>query len=337
MVLLVSIRAGGEGLNLTSSSVVVFLDEDWNPQVMRQAEARVHRIGQKHPVSIFKLYSRGTVEEQINRRLAKKAYLASMVTENYHQPFSNSFELVDANLLTSFARENVAFSDHNVQSQQIMSWKLETIIQKCRAHNNENRGAASPDGEKSWLERAERIRTNIFNGTTIDTTIRGFSIYKEQVGLSRAERRIGKKRVVMIEGFEVTKENLALSQMEDATSEGIDSTESISDDESEMAYDAVSTLCSSFETTLTIPAMFPLQKPRRKRMPSMPPSLSPKMPRTHLSLLRHGHTELPLSASLLLQLRTCGIPSRTTLILLSIMCQSVLRAVLGLAEDNVYW
>lgn len=66
MIFLISIRAGGEGLNLTSSSDVVFLGEDWNLQVMRQAEARVHRIGQKPPVSIFKLYSRETIEEQMH-------------------------------------------------------------------------------------------------------------------------------------------------------------------------------------------------------------------------------------------------------------------------------
>lgn len=198
-VFLIPIRTR-EGLNLISSSVVVFLDEDWNPQVMGQAEARVHRIGQKHPESVFKLYWRGDVEEQMNRRLAKKAYSASMVTGNNHQTFSNSKEL-DSTNLTSFVRENVAFSDHNVQSQQVLSWNLEIIIEKCSTHGDDAIKAASPEEEKSWLERIERIRTNIFNGAIIDIYTRGFSIYKEQAGLSRAERRIGKKRVVMISNY----------------------------------------------------------------------------------------------------------------------------------------
>ncbi|EAW12985.1 putative nucleosome remodeling complex ATPase subunit (Snf2h) [Aspergillus clavatus NRRL 1] len=73
MIFLLSIRAAGEGLNLTSSSVVIFLDEDWNPQVMKQAESRAHRIGQSRPVRIYKLRSSGTVEEQMSQRLAKKA------------------------------------------------------------------------------------------------------------------------------------------------------------------------------------------------------------------------------------------------------------------------
>lgn len=72
MVFLVSIRAGGEGLNLTSSSVVVFLDSDWNPQVMHQAEARVHHIGQKHPrfdlQTVLAGHHRGTNVPEIDEK-----------------------------------------------------------------------------------------------------------------------------------------------------------------------------------------------------------------------------------------------------------------------------
>lgn len=62
MAFLISIKAGSEGLNLVSASTVMLLDEDWNPQVMRQAEARVHRLEQKKPGTIFKIHSRGTAE-----------------------------------------------------------------------------------------------------------------------------------------------------------------------------------------------------------------------------------------------------------------------------------
>jgi SWI/SNF-related matrix-associated actin-dependent regulator of chromatin subfamily A member 5 len=54
-VMLISTRAGGLGINLATASDVVMLDQDWNPQIMLQAEARAHRIGQTNPVTIYKL------------------------------------------------------------------------------------------------------------------------------------------------------------------------------------------------------------------------------------------------------------------------------------------
>lgn len=54
-VMLISTRAGGLGINLATASDVIFLDEDWNPQITLQAEARAHRIGQTNPVTIYKI------------------------------------------------------------------------------------------------------------------------------------------------------------------------------------------------------------------------------------------------------------------------------------------
>lgn len=81
-VMLISTRAGGLGINLASASDVVLLDQDWNPQITLQAEARAHRIGQKNPVTIYKLVSQGTVEEQMMGRINKKLYLSAKVTES---------------------------------------------------------------------------------------------------------------------------------------------------------------------------------------------------------------------------------------------------------------
>jgi SWI/SNF-related matrix-associated actin-dependent regulator of chromatin subfamily A member 5 len=80
-VMLISTRAGGLGINLASASDVVLLDQDWNPQITLQAEARAHRIGQKNPVTVYKLVSQGTVEEQMMGRIQKKLYLSAKVTE----------------------------------------------------------------------------------------------------------------------------------------------------------------------------------------------------------------------------------------------------------------
>jgi SWI/SNF-related matrix-associated actin-dependent regulator of chromatin subfamily A containing DEAD/H box 1 len=60
--MLLTTRAGGVGINATAASVVVFLDVDWNAHAMRQAEDRVHRIGQTRPVEVRRLLAAGTVE-----------------------------------------------------------------------------------------------------------------------------------------------------------------------------------------------------------------------------------------------------------------------------------
>ena len=64
-VLLLSLRAGGVGLNLTAAQHVFLMDPWWNPAVEEQAIDRVHRIGQLHPVKVTRFVVRGTVEERI--------------------------------------------------------------------------------------------------------------------------------------------------------------------------------------------------------------------------------------------------------------------------------
>ncbi|POS82672.1 hypothetical protein EPUL_005841 [Erysiphe pulchra] len=76
-IFLLSTRAGGQGINLASADTVILYDSDWNPQQDLQAQDRAHRIGQKNPVIIYRLATRGTVEEDLllsadaKRRLEK--------------------------------------------------------------------------------------------------------------------------------------------------------------------------------------------------------------------------------------------------------------------------
>jgi len=64
-VFLISLKAGGTGINLTAADYVIHLDPWWNPAVEDQATDRAHRIGQTKPVTVYRLVSRGTVEEKI--------------------------------------------------------------------------------------------------------------------------------------------------------------------------------------------------------------------------------------------------------------------------------
>ncbi len=62
---LISLKAGGTGLNLTAADYVIHMDPWWNPAVEDQATDRAHRIGQTRPVMVYRIIARGTIEEQI--------------------------------------------------------------------------------------------------------------------------------------------------------------------------------------------------------------------------------------------------------------------------------
>jgi SNF2 family DNA or RNA helicase len=74
-VFLISLKAGGSGLNLTGADTVIHFDPWWNPAVEAQATDRAHRIGQKKVVTSYKLITRGTVEEKILNLQARKSSL----------------------------------------------------------------------------------------------------------------------------------------------------------------------------------------------------------------------------------------------------------------------
>lgn len=64
-VLLLTTHVGGLGLNLTGADTVIFMEHDWNPMKDLQAMDRAHRIGQKRVVNVYRLITRGTLEEKI--------------------------------------------------------------------------------------------------------------------------------------------------------------------------------------------------------------------------------------------------------------------------------
>ena len=70
---LISLKAGGTGLNLTAASHVIHLDRWWNPAVEDQATDRAFRIGQRRNVQVHKLVSAGTVEERIDEMITRQA------------------------------------------------------------------------------------------------------------------------------------------------------------------------------------------------------------------------------------------------------------------------
>jgi len=80
-VFLISLKAGGVGLNLTAADTVIHIDPWWNPATEAQASDRAYRIGQTKPVFIYKLIARGSVEEKIQHLQEHKAALASSILD----------------------------------------------------------------------------------------------------------------------------------------------------------------------------------------------------------------------------------------------------------------
>jgi non-specific serine/threonine protein kinase len=77
----ISLKAGGSGLNLTAASHVVHFDRWWNPAVENQATDRAFRIGQQRNVLVHKFVCRGTVEERIDEMISDKRQLASQILD----------------------------------------------------------------------------------------------------------------------------------------------------------------------------------------------------------------------------------------------------------------
>lgn len=217
-VILISTRSGGQGINLTAATEVVFLDEDWNPQVTIQAEARAHRIGQTNPVTIYKIHTYGTVEQQMLGRIRKKQYLAAKMDETRHVPGPNTESSVDAlsvaQLRSMLRQGTLTLARPQADIDEMLQWDLKTIVARCGNHNLNSEAGMEEDNEndrehddQTWLNGIEKVQTRLFEG---QTHLRPKQ--KEDADpileLSRADRRVGKETTVMVDGFAVSKESV---------------------------------------------------------------------------------------------------------------------------------
>jgi non-specific serine/threonine protein kinase len=97
---LISLKAGGVGLNLTAADYVIHIDPWWNPAVEMQASDRTHRIGQDKPVFVYKLIARDSVEEKILQLQDRKRNLVDQLITT-EKNFLKSLTAEDVNVLFS--------------------------------------------------------------------------------------------------------------------------------------------------------------------------------------------------------------------------------------------
>ena len=102
-VFLISLKAGGVGLNLTAADYVIHMDPWWNPAVEDQASDRAHRIGQTRPVTIYRLVTEGTIEEQIVDLHHRKRDLATQLLQDADAPAK-----LDATALLELLRDRAS-------------------------------------------------------------------------------------------------------------------------------------------------------------------------------------------------------------------------------------
>ena len=234
-VMLISTRAGGLGINLATASDVVLLDQDWNPQIMLQAEARAHRIGQKNPVTVYKLCTQGTVEEQMMGRIQKKLYLSAKVTESMRdihlqsatkkkkgpggkvvEAAEDDMPQLDTTQLMSLVRRGAqALTRPELNVDEMLSWDFSTMLQKCKdqpadIHVSEQTQAdvtVKEEDEKKWLAQIEQVEARVFDGKKHNKVrdSNGYDGIAQE--WSREERRIGKNTTVIIDGHVVSKES----------------------------------------------------------------------------------------------------------------------------------
>jgi SWI/SNF-related matrix-associated actin-dependent regulator of chromatin subfamily A member 5 len=235
-VMLLSTRAGGLGINLTSAQDVIFLDEDWNPQITLQAEARAHRIGQTKKVTIYKLCTQGTVEEQMMGRIRKKLYLSAKITEsmkNIHSEqaatpaktkdrtagrpsLGDDMPQMDTSQLKTLVRRGAQTLSHpDIDATEMVSWDLDTMMEKCRdkpADATLSEAVQSEADEEKWLSVMERVECAVFDGKRFQrqheskTAAASANILPDSI--TREDRRKGKNTTVMMDGYAINKESM---------------------------------------------------------------------------------------------------------------------------------
>ncbi|XP_019729451.1 chromodomain-helicase-DNA-binding protein 2 isoform X3 [Hippocampus comes] len=153
---LLSTRAGGLGINLASADTVVIFDSDWNPQNDLQAQARAHRIGQKKQVNIYRLVTKGTVEEDIIERAKKKMVLDHLVIQrmdttgrtvldsNSGNTNSNPFNKEELTAILKFGAEEL-FKEAEGEESEPQEMDIDEILRLAETRESDQGQSATDE------------------------------------------------------------------------------------------------------------------------------------------------------------------------------------------------
>ncbi|CAK4032372.1 related to transcriptional regulator CHD1 [Lecanosticta acicola] len=166
---LLSTRAGGLGINLMTADTVILFDSDWNPQADLQAMARAHRIGQKNPVTIYRLVSKDTVEEEVLERARNKLMLEFItiqrgVTDKDARELGDRMARVGASVAEPTSSDDISMIlkkrgqkmfEQSGNQRKLEELDIDAVLENAEEHKTEQPEGMTTDGGEEFLRSFE--------------------------------------------------------------------------------------------------------------------------------------------------------------------------------------
>lgn len=160
---LLSTRAGGLGINLMTADTVVLFDSDWNPQADLQAMARAHRIGQTKPVSVYRLVSKDTIEEEVIERARNKLLLEFItiqrgVTDKEASEMQNKMARVvgepnsTEDISRILKRRGQRMFEQTDNQKKLEQLDIDSVLANAELHQTEETEQIQADGGEEFLK-----------------------------------------------------------------------------------------------------------------------------------------------------------------------------------------
>lgn len=172
---LLSTRAGGLGINLMTADTVILFDSDWNPQADLQAMARAHRIGQTRPVSIYRLVSKETVEEEVLERARNKLMLEFItiqrgVTDKDAKELTDKMARVGKSVSEPTSSEDISrilkrrgqkMFEQSGNQKKLEELDIDAVLEDAEEHSTEQPEGIAADGGDEFLKSFEYMDVKI--------------------------------------------------------------------------------------------------------------------------------------------------------------------------------
>ncbi|WFD36563.1 DNA helicase [Malassezia cuniculi] len=179
---LLSTRAGGLGINLETADTVIIFDSDWNPQNDLQAMSRAHRLNSKFHVSVFRLLTKGTVEEDVLERAKRKMVLEYAIIHQMDTSGTNfapkslgkssqTFSREELGAILKFGAQSMFKSDNeDGQQKKLDEMDLDDILSKAEARDTEMENSTTSSGGEGFLQQFAQVQ-DIKNDASWDDII----------------------------------------------------------------------------------------------------------------------------------------------------------------------
>lgn len=163
---LLSTRAGGLGINLMTADTVVLFDSDWNPQADLQAMARAHRIGQTKPVTVYRLVSKDTVEEEVLERARNKLMLEFItiqrgVTDKEKKDMTDRMERAGRSINEPSTSDDIdrilkrrgqKMFEQSGNQKKLEQLDIDAVLESAEIHKTEQPEGLASDGGEAFLK-----------------------------------------------------------------------------------------------------------------------------------------------------------------------------------------